>query len=164
MPGAMDTKSRCCRSLVPSRIKVLGRQHREMLGRILICDDSLITRHLLSRLCDRLGLFRWDVAEDGPSAVAKCSAIPYELVLMDELDVSGRFGWSGLTTAALIRSLCPPLCSPRLVLMTVRPFSELSLEALFSAGIDDVLRKPWLEGMVKRMLSGDHKPRLFHHC
>ena len=50
--------------------------------RLLVVDDNLVNRTLLSRMVVRLG-HEVDLADDGPTAVALAAVKPFDLILMD---------------------------------------------------------------------------------
>jgi CheY-like chemotaxis protein len=120
----------------------------------LICDDSFTAGDILARICRKAGA-GCHVASDGHEAVELCRANVYSLVFLDEVMPC----YYGTDAARLIRALPPPFCSPFIVLVTSKPFEQLSVETLLVCGIDQVIRKPYYDHVPE--LVGKHAASLF---
>lgn len=136
--------------------------------RILVVDDHLINRELLSTGLSRT-VGRIDTAENGPDAVDLCSRHDYDAILMDlhmpQMD--------GRTAARLIRELDTPSARARMVALTAdtRPaqrarllkedFDEYLNKPVSIAGLTAALRQLFrLPGPAGAMLRPDGPDRL----
>ena len=102
----------------------------------LIVDDSRIIRKVARRIVESLG-FEVDEAADGSEALAFCSGVMPEVILLD---------WSmpvmdGLTFLRRLREL-PGGEAPKVLFCTIETRAERIAEAL-SAGADDYVMKPF---------------------
>ena len=103
--------------------------------RALIVDDNATNRVLARALLVKLG-WQADIVEDGATALARASAIPYQLIL---LDISMP-GLSGLETCAALRA-APRGGDLYIIAYTAHAFPEERREIL-TAGFDDIIVKP----------------------
>jgi len=102
----------------------------------LIVDDSRIIRKVARRIVEGLG-FEVDEAADGAEALAFCSGLIPEVILLD---------WSmpvmdGMTFLRRLRAL-PGGMTPKVLFCTIETRAERIAEAL-SAGADDYVMKPF---------------------
>jgi len=102
----------------------------------LIVDDSRIIRKVARRIVEGLG-FEVDEAADGSEALAFCSGVIPEVILLD---------WSmpvmdGMTFLRRLRAL-PGGMAPKVLFCTIETRAERIAEAL-SAGADDYVMKPF---------------------
>jgi len=102
----------------------------------LIVDDSRIIRKVARRIVEGLG-FEVDEAADGAEALAFCSGLMPEVILLD---------WSmpvmdGMTFLRRLRAL-PGGMAPKVLFCTIETRAERIAEAL-SAGADDYVMKPF---------------------
>lgn len=102
----------------------------------LIVDDSRIIRKVARRIVEGLG-FEVDEAADGAEALAFCSGLIPEVILLD---------WSmpvmdGMTFLRRLRAL-PGGMGPKVLFCTIETRAERIAEAL-SAGADDYVMKPF---------------------
>jgi len=102
----------------------------------LIVDDSRIIRKVARRIVEGLG-FEVDEAADGSEALAFCSGVIPEVILLD---------WSmpvmdGMTFLRRLRAL-PGGAAPKVLFCTIETRAERIAEAL-SAGADDYVMKPF---------------------
>ncbi len=102
----------------------------------LIVDDSRIIRKVARRIVEGLG-FEVDEAADGAEALAFCSGLMPEVILLD---------WSmpvmdGMTFLRRLRAL-PGGMTPKVLFCTIETRAERIAEAL-SAGADDYVMKPF---------------------
>jgi two-component system chemotaxis response regulator CheY len=102
----------------------------------LIVDDSRIIRKVARRIVEGLG-FEVDEAADGAEALAFCSGLIPEVILLD---------WSmpvmdGMTFLRRLRAL-PGGMVPKVLFCTIETRAERIAEAL-SAGADDYVMKPF---------------------
>ena len=102
----------------------------------LIVDDSRIIRKVARRIVEGLG-FEVDEAADGSEALAFCSGVIPEVILLD---------WSmpvmdGMTFLRRLRAL-PGGMAPKVLFFTIETRAERIAEAL-SAGADDYVMKPF---------------------
>lgn len=102
----------------------------------LIVDDSRIIRKVARRIVEGLG-FEVDEAADGAEALAFCSGLIPEVILLD---------WSmpvmdGMTFLRRLRAL-PGGLAPKVLFCTIETRAERIAEAL-SAGADDYVMKPF---------------------
>ena len=102
----------------------------------LIVDDSRIIRKVARRIVEGLG-FEVDEAADGAEALAFCSGLIPEVILLD---------WSmpvmdGMTFLRRLRAL-PGGMAPKVLFCTIETRAERIAEAL-SAGADDYVMKPF---------------------
>ncbi len=102
----------------------------------LIVDDSRIIRKVARRIVEGLG-FEVDEAADGAEALAFCSGVIPEVILLD---------WSmpvmdGMTFLRRLRAL-PGGKAPKVLFCTIETRAERIAEAL-SAGADDYVMKPF---------------------
>jgi signal transduction histidine kinase/CheY-like chemotaxis protein len=128
---------------------------RRGTGRLLVMDDELALRTMLSRLLSSLG-YAVTCAADGAEAVAlyesSLSAPPgFDAVLLD-LTVEGGMG--GLEAAARLREL-----NPTVKLIVSSGYSDAPVMSHFhDYGFADVLPKPWtlrqLSEVLGRILAG----------
>ena len=102
----------------------------------LIVDDSRIIRKVARRIVEGLG-FEVDEAADGSEALAFCSGVIPEVILLD---------WSmpvmdGMTFLRRLRAL-PGGMAPKVLFCTIETAPDRIAEAL-SAGADDYVMKPF---------------------
>ena len=102
----------------------------------LIVDDSRIIRKVARRIVEGLG-FEVDEAADGSEALAFCSGVIPEVILLD---------WSmpvmdGMTFLRRLRAL-PGGMAPKVLFCTIETRAERIAEALL-AGADDYVMKPF---------------------
>jgi CheY-like chemotaxis protein len=107
---------------------------RPRRGRILVADDSHVTRTFVSRLLE-IADFAVDVAMDGGSgALAVCTG-DYDLVLMDlEMPIM-----NGIEAAGVIRAV--GLCVPIIALTASSDLRDPA--ACAAAGMNGFLQKPF---------------------
>ncbi|WP_417231357.1 response regulator [Brevundimonas sp.] len=102
----------------------------------LIVDDSRIIRKVARRIVEGLG-FEVDEAADGSEALAFCSSIMPDVILLD---------WSmpvmdGLTFLRRLRAM-PGGTASKVLFCTIETHPDRIAEAL-SAGADDYVMKPF---------------------
>ncbi len=104
-------------------------------GHLLVVDDDLANRDMLSRRLARRG---YDVvcAASGPEALACVERQTFDAVLLDMM----MPGMSGLEVLDILRQTYPPLSLP-VVMITARDRSEDVVEAL-GRGATDYITKP----------------------
>lgn len=115
------------------------------LKRVLVVDDNVINRRLAIAFVSRLG-YATDQAEDGPGALAKLEAEPFNIVL---LDISMP-GMSGEEVLARIRA-DSRFGGLRVIAYTAHALPE-EKQRLIEAGFDDLLIKPITLGAVESVL------------
>ena len=113
--------------------------------RVLVVDDNVINRRLAIAFVGRLG-YAADQAEDGPDALAKLDAEPFDIVL---LDISMP-GMSGEEVLARIRA-DSRFGGLRVIAYTAHALPE-EKQRLIDAGFDDLLIKPITLGAVESLL------------
>lgn len=113
--------------------------------RVLVVDDNVINRRLAIAFVSRLGYVA-DQAEDGPGALAKLDAEPFDIVL---LDISMP-GMSGEEVLARIRA-DSRFGGLRVIAYTAHALPE-EKQRLIDAGFDDLLIKPITLGAVESLL------------
>lgn len=113
--------------------------------RVLVVDDNVINRRLAIAFVSRLG-YSTDQAEDGPGALAKLDAEPFNIVL---LDISMP-GMSGEEVLAHIRA-DGRFGGLRVIAYTAHALPE-EKQRLIEAGFDDLLIKPITLGAVESVL------------
>ncbi len=104
--------------------------------RVLVVEDDLANRVLLSRLLERDG-YVVTAVEDGSRALVAVAEMRAEIVLLDV----GLPGMDGLEVCRRLRD-DPATASVSIVLLTGRTAVEDVVEGL-DAGADDFLRKPY---------------------
>ena len=102
---------------------------------LLVVDDNELNRDMLSRRLGGRG-FRVEVAEDGPSALAKLDAQEFDLVLLDVM----MPGLSGIDVLTKVRERVSESDLP-IVMATARDATEDVVEAL-QLGANDYVTKP----------------------
>ena len=112
----------------------------------LIVDDSRIIRKVARRIVEGLG-FEVDEAADGAEALAFCSGLMPEVILLD---------WSmpvmdGMTFLRRLRAL-PGGMAPKVLFCTIETAPERIAEAL-TAGADDYVMKPFDGAILQSKLS-----------
>lgn len=113
--------------------------------KILVVDDNMINRRLAIAFVSRLG-YATEQAEDGPTALAKLAAEPFDLVL---LDISMP-GMSGEEVLAAIRGDVR-FSGLRVIAYTAHALPE-EKQRLIDTGFDDLLIKPITLGAVEGVL------------
>jgi signal transduction histidine kinase/ligand-binding sensor domain-containing protein/DNA-binding NarL/FixJ family response regulator len=133
-----------------ARLHVRGIRNRTAAPRILVVDDVLNNRLLLSKLLVSVG-FIVDQAEDGESAIASWEKTRPDLIFMD---VRMR-GMDGMTATKRIRELEKKQGTEtrvRIVALSASVLEHEQVEVL-DAGCDDFLAKPFREGAIFEKLA-----------
>jgi signal transduction histidine kinase/ligand-binding sensor domain-containing protein/DNA-binding NarL/FixJ family response regulator len=133
-----------------ARLHVRGIKNRTAAPRILVVDDVLNNRLLLSKLLVSVG-FIVDQAEDGESAIAIWDKTRPDLIFMD---VRMR-GMDGMTATRRIRELEKKQGTEtrvRIVALSASVLEHEQVEVL-DAGCDDFLAKPFREGAIFEKLA-----------
>jgi signal transduction histidine kinase/ligand-binding sensor domain-containing protein/DNA-binding NarL/FixJ family response regulator len=133
-----------------ARLHVRGIRDRATKPRILVVDDVLNNRLLLSKLLASIG-FTVEQAEDGESAIAWWEKTRPDLIFMD---VRMR-GMDGMTATKRIRELetlrgIEPRV--RIVALSASVLEHEQVEVV-EAGCDDFLAKPFREGAIFEKLA-----------
>jgi signal transduction histidine kinase/ActR/RegA family two-component response regulator len=114
--------------------------------RILVAEDNEVNQLVISAMLAQLG-HSCDLARDGLEAVAKVSASPYDLVLMDvhmpDLD--------GLAATRRIRALHGNVASIPIIALTANAMAE-DRHAYIEAGMDDHVAKPIEAAVLARAI------------
>jgi adenylate cyclase len=105
-------------------------------ARILVVDDDEMNRDMLSRRLARRG-FRTELAVDGPSALRRVAAEPFDLVLLDWMMPE----MSGLDVLAALRRDYDAATLP-VIMATARAEADDVVAAL-GAGANDYVTKPF---------------------
>jgi CheY-like chemotaxis protein len=113
--------------------------------KVLIVDDQEINRILPRTHLERLGIPVVE-ADDGPTALARLAAEPFDVVL---LDISMP-GLSGIDVCLQVRA-DPSLRGLRLIAYTAHAFQQTTDE-IMAAGFDDLLVKPIRRDSLLRAL------------
>lgn len=100
-------------------------------SRILIADDDVLVRGSLAAVLEYEG-FTVDEAGDGSEAVARATAHPPDLVLLD-LNMPGMDGWAAFNKLDHVRPLVP------VIIITARPNQYPEAQRL---GVDAFMEKP----------------------
>jgi len=108
---------------------------RRLKGSVLVVEDDITNRRVVTLLLERLGL-RWEHAEDGARAVELVAERPWDAVLMD-CQLPGMDGFEATRRIRLVER------GPRvpIVALTANARRE-DREACFAAGMDHYLTKP----------------------
>lgn len=117
--------------------------------RILLVDDDVINRSIVTNLVGRLG-HSSEVVENGKEALKRLADEHFDLVLMDcqmpEMD--------GYETTALIRSPLSKTLNPGIpIIALTADVLTTTKDTCLSAGMDDYLSKPLLMGKLQELLS-----------
>jgi DNA-binding response OmpR family regulator len=118
--------------------------------RVLVVEDSPTQARLLRLILEAEG-FTVEVAGDGPAALARLAAAPFDLVVSDVL-------MPGLTGFELCRMIKadPALCEVPVVLVTMLR-EPLEIVQALEAGADSFIRKPYepdvLVGRLRSLLA-----------
>ena len=126
----------------------IGVQRRGIGNRVLLVDDTAVTRQLGQAMVESLG-YEVDTADGGVPAIAAVAGAPYGLVLMDlrmpDLD--------GLSAARAIRAGDAGQAGAEvpIVALTAHAIAGAREEALL-AGMDDFVTKPFSRGSLKRVI------------
>jgi signal transduction histidine kinase/ActR/RegA family two-component response regulator len=121
----------------------------DMVGglRILVAEDNDVNQLVISAMLSQLG-HSCDIARDGVEALAKVTAAPYDLVLMDihmpNLD--------GLAATRRIRALPSAVSRIPIIALTANAMIE-DRDAYLEAGMDDHVSKPVEAKAVARAIS-----------
>lgn len=132
--------------LVP--VAPIGLQRRGRGERVLLVDDTAVTRQLGQAMVASLG-YEVDTADGGAAAISAVAETPYGLVLMDlrmpDLD--------GLSAARSIRAgdAGDGCAEVPIVALTAHAIAGAREEALL-AGMDDFVTKPFSRGSLQRVL------------
>ncbi|MDW7670234.1 MAG: PAS domain S-box protein [Bacillota bacterium] len=111
---------------------VLGRNIR-----ILVVENDEISRDLLERMCQKLGV-QMDAARDGFDAIRKFGAVEYDLVIMDvQLP-----GISGIEVTSVIRSFEKKLGERTPIIGLSAHALQENRERCLEVGMNDYLSKP----------------------
>ena len=103
--------------------------------RLLVAEDIDLNREVLQEILDEIGV-KAEMAENGEVAVAKASANPYDLILMDmQMPII-----DGLQATAMIREL-PNHANTPIIALTANAFED-DRRLCLSAGMNDFLSKP----------------------
>ncbi|KAJ4457629.1 putative PAS domain S-box protein [Paratrimastix pyriformis] len=126
--------------------------------RILIVEDNLINRVVITKMLDRLGYQPDDFvcAEDGVAAVAAAAAIRFDLILMD-IQMPRMDGLEA--TRQIIQSLPSGQRRPYIVAMTAGVLA-VEKESCFAAGMNGFLAKPFTLAEVKQILCEAHEHKV----
>ena len=115
--------------------------------RILVAEDNDVNQLVISAMLAQLG-HSCDVARDGLEALAKVSASPYDLVLMDvhmpNLD--------GLAATRRIRALAGSVACIPIIALTANAMAE-DRHAYIEAGMDDHVAKPVEAAVLARAIA-----------
>ena len=114
--------------------------------RIMLVDDNVINRKLMSMTLRRLGI-QPEMAENGAEALERLAHGTYDVILMDvQMPVM-----DGLEATRRIRREVPAAVQPRIIAMTAGAFAEDRAHCL-EAGMDDYVSKPVnLEELVQAL-------------
>ena len=119
---------------------------------ILVVDDNVINRRLMSAALIRLG-HEVDSAEDGAAAVTKFKGKQYDTILMDIMMPI----MDGITATIEIRKVeserqIEPTGRVKIIAITANSFDD-EREQLFEAGMDYYMSKPFEINELQRILS-----------
>ena len=115
-------------------------------GRVLIVDDDVDTRWLLTRACE-IANYAVGEAASGQDALKKLEAEPFDVMLLD-LSLPDMHGVDVLDTAA---TSYPDLIT---IVLTANPTQESAIAAIKS-GVADYLRKPLKIKEVLEAIAGN---------
>ena len=101
--------------------------------RILVCDDEILIRELISDYCLSEG-YDCDTAEDGDIAVSLCKKNNYDLLIMDIM-MPRMDGFSAIEEIQKFKSIPT-------IMLSARKEEEDKLQG-FDAGIEDYVTKPF---------------------
>ncbi|CAN5755399.1 hypothetical protein BH09PSE5_BH09PSE5_05350 [soil metagenome] len=113
--------------------RALRSQHKGAL--VLLAEDNAVNQEVATTLLELAGL-RVDVAVTGREAIAKATATPYDLILMDMQmpDIDGLEATKALRSAAATAKI-------PIIAMTANAYAE-DRAACLAAGMNDHLGKP----------------------
>ncbi|HEX8620017.1 MAG TPA: response regulator [Thermoanaerobaculia bacterium] len=114
------------------------RQHAGNEGRVLIADDDLAIRHLVSTILQREGL-AFDSAADGQEAIDKLEQHSYAVVLLDLM--MPRVDGFGVVEYLKAN---PPVTKP--VVLVISAYADQKFKQVDADVVAGVLRKPFEVG------------------
>jgi signal transduction histidine kinase/CheY-like chemotaxis protein len=147
-PGVGSTFSLCVplvRATEAPAVRPIAEAGRAL--KLLLVDDDPINREVGTEMLLRLG-HSATVTSDGPSAVRLAQETDFDAVLMD-LHMPGM---DGIEAATLIEQHAGEP-KPRIIILTA-DVSERSRERLSRGGFHDVVSKPILLDVLRRVLGG----------
>ena len=105
--------------------------------RLLVADDQIIVRQIVSAIGERLGFGTIDTAQDGDEALLTMRRQPYDVVIAD-------WNMQPMTGSELLRIVKADkdLASTKFLIMTVRTDKDAVMAAK-SAGVDGYMLKPF---------------------
>lgn len=114
---------------------------------VLVVDDHVINRRALTLILEAAAM-RVSVAEDGPGALDRLRAEPFDLVLMDV----NMPGMSGLEVVRRLRVSAGPNCAVPVFAVT-GSIETSNVQACLEAGMTKVLAKPIEPGELLRAIA-----------
>ena len=113
---------------------------------ILVVDDQIVVRQIVTAICQKLGCEVIDVATDGIEAVQMVQDKVYDVVIAD-------WNMEPVTGIQLLRTLRadPRLSGTKFLLMTVRQDAASVVQAK-KAGVDAYIVKPFSPAALQERL------------
>lgn len=121
--------------------------------RILVVDDSMMVRHMISRTLKKMGVKEISEACDGHQALTFINQHQYDLIITDYVMPQ----MDGHELLAYIRQKSNQRDIPVLMVTTVG--DESKLEAIQHEGVSAILDKPFEADLVKQLMES----MFFHH-
>jgi len=132
-------------TIVPSATSIIESKGPALAGRVLVVEDNLVLRQLITQLLRTMGCSVASVG-DGASAVECFSPARFDLVLMD----CRMPGLDGFDTSRAIRE-CYPGDKTAIVAVTAHA-TAAGLVPFMEAGMDDLLTKPFEAHQLREVL------------
>lgn len=116
--------------------------------KVLIVDDVLENRTLLSKVIEKLG-YKYDLAENGKEAIEKLEQSNFDIIFMDiKMPVM-----SGIEATKYIRANFPfPKNRVKIVAITAYKYKEF-FDDFHDVGFNDIISKPYTIEKVSNIIN-----------